>query len=50
MKLSLITAAVIEELNKKKIYTRDLTGDSMVLKGKKKWLTKQNITKNINVQ
>ena len=36
MKLSLIAAAVIEELNKKKIYTRDLTGDSMVLKGKKK--------------
>lgn len=35
MKLSLI-AAVIEELNKKKIYTRDLTGDIMILKGKKK--------------
>lgn len=36
MKMSLITAAVIEELNKKKIYSRDLSGDSMVLKGKKK--------------
>ena len=36
MKLSLITAAVIEELNKKKIYSRDLTGNSIILKGKKK--------------
>lgn len=36
VKLSLLTAVVIKELNKKKIYTRDLTGNSMVLKGKKK--------------
>lgn len=36
MKMSLIAAVVIEKLNKKKIYSRDLSSDSMVLKGKKK--------------
>lgn len=36
MKMSLITAAVIDDLNKKKIYSRDLSGKSMALKGDKK--------------
>ena len=36
VKLSLITAAVIEEINKKRKNGIDHKGDTMVLKGKKK--------------